>query len=58
MPGEDLATHCVGIGRVEVGADDAVFLDLAEEALSVQVGQWGRHRVGVGCFGGDCDVFG
>jgi hypothetical protein len=33
--GRDFATHCVGLGRVEVGTDDAVFLDLAEERLSV-----------------------
>lgn len=43
-----IATHGVGLGGVEVGADDAVFLDLTENRLSVQVGECGRHCVGVG----------
>lgn len=37
------ATHCVGLSGVEVSADDAVFLDLAEEGLCVGVGEGGRH---------------
>ena len=45
-----IATHGVGLGGVEVGADDAVFLDLAEEVLGVQVGKCGRHFVVGGCF--------
>jgi hypothetical protein len=51
--GQGYATHRVGLGGVEVGADDAVFLDLAEESFSVQVGKCGRHCVGVGWFGSD-----
>jgi hypothetical protein len=46
-----IATHGVGLGGVEVGADDAVLLDLTEDSFSVQVGECGRHCVGVGCFG-------
>lgn len=46
----DFVTYCVRYSRVEVGADDAVLLDLAEETLGVQVGEGGRHCVGGGCF--------
>jgi hypothetical protein len=39
----DRSTYCVGLGGVEVGADDAVFLDLSEEDLCVGVRESGRH---------------
>lgn len=36
-------TYGVGLGGVEVGADDAVFFDFAEDGLCVGVGEGGRH---------------
>lgn len=36
-------TYGVGLGGVEVGADDAVFFHFAEDELRVGVGEGGRH---------------
>lgn len=52
-----MAAHCVRLGGVEVGADDAVFLNLAEDRLGVKVGERGRHCVGVECVSWSWSIF-
>jgi hypothetical protein len=44
--GEFLGTYGVGLGGVEVGAHDAVFLDLGEDVFGVRVGEGDRHLRG------------
>ena len=47
-------TYRVRLGGVEIGADNAVFFDLAQDGLCVQVGEGARHFGGVVlcCVGG------
>lgn len=46
IEGSSWCTYGVGLGGVEVGAHDAVFLDLGEEVFGVRVGECGRHLGG------------
>lgn len=46
IEGSSWCTYGVGFGGVEVGAHDAVFLDLGEEVFGVRVGECGRHLGG------------
>ena len=44
-----LGTYGVGVGGVQVGADNALLLDVGEDLLGDRVGEWDRHVVGCGC---------